>query len=280
MSLKRKYIQVISALLYNANFKGFAEGKIYQGKIKNVCVPGLNCYSCPGAVGACPLGSFQNAIYSSGKTIPFYIVGTLLLFGVIFGRVICGFLCPFGLIQELIYKIPSPKIKKNKVTKAVSKLKYVILVVFVFVLSAIKEYPAFCKYICPAGTIEGGIPLALGNPSIAAMLGTLFTWKSIVLCIIVIGAVFIYRDFCRFICPLGAIYSFFNKIAFMGVCVDKTKCDNCGRCIRECKMDVSHVGDMECIQCGECKAKCHKNAIMSKREFYKRNGELKNEKVQ
>lgn len=280
MSLKRKYIQVISALLYNANFKGFAEGKIYQGKIKNVCVPGLNCYSCPGAVGACPLGSFQNAIYSSGKTIPFYIVGTLLLFGVIFGRVICGFLCPFGLIQELIYKIPSPKIKKNKITKALSKLKYVILVVFVFVLSAIKEYPAFCKYICPAGTIEGGIPLALGNPSIAAMLGTLFTWKSIVLCIIVIGAVFIYRDFCRFICPLGAIYSFFNKIAFMGVCVDKTKCDNCGRCIRECKMDISHVGDMECIQCGECKAKCHKNAIMSKREFYKRNGELKNEKVQ
>ena len=280
MSLKRKYIQVISALLYNANFKGFAEGKIYQEKIKNVCVPGLNCYSCPGAVGACPLGSFQNAIYSSGKTIPFYIVGTLLLFGVIFGRVVCGFLCPFGLIQELIYKIPSPKIKKNKVTKALSKLKYVILVVFVFVLSAIKEYPAFCKYICPAGTIEGGIPLALGNPSIAAMLGTLFTWKSIVLCIIVIGAVFIYRDFCRFICPLGAIYSFFNKIAFMGVCVDETKCDNCGRCIRECKMDVSHVGDMECIQCGECKAKCHKNAIMSKREFYKRNGELKNEKVQ
>ena len=189
-------------------------------------------------------------------------------------------MCPFGLIQELIYKIPSPKIKKNKITKALSKLKYVILVVFVFVLSAIKEYPAFCKYICPAGTIEGGIPLALGNPSIAAMLGTLFTWKTIVLCIIVIGAVFIYRDFCRFICPLGAIYSFFNKIAFMGVCVDKTKCDNCGRCIRECKMDVSHVGDMECIQCGECKAKCHKNAIMSKREFYKRNGELKNEKVQ
>lgn len=280
MSLKRKYIQVISALLYNANFKGFAEGKIYQGKIKNVCVPGLNCYSCPGAVGACPLGSFQNAIYSSGKTIPFYIVGTLLLFGVIFGRVICGFLCPFGLIQELIYKIPSPKIKKNKITKALSKLKYVILVVFVFVLSAIKEYPAFCKYICPAGTIEGGIPLAFGNPSIAAMLGTLFTWKSIVLCIIVIGAIFIYRDFCRFICPLGAIYSFFNKIAFMGMCVDESKCDNCGRCIRECKMDVSCVGDMECIQCGECKAKCHKNAIMSKREFYKRNGELKNEKVQ
>ena len=176
--------------------------------------------------------------------------------------------------------MPASKIKKNKVTKALSKLKYVILVVFVFVLSAIKEYPAFCKYICPAGTIEGGIPLALGNPSIAAMLGTLFTLKSIVLCIIVIGAVFIYRDFCRFICPLGAIYSFFNKIAFMGVCVDETKCDNCGRCIRECKMDVSHVGDMECIQCGECKAKCHKNAIMSKREFYKRNGELKNEKVQ
>ena len=284
---KRHGIQALWAFLTNSHVSGFVTGKIYTGKLKNVCVPGLNCYSCPGAVGACPIGSLQAVVGSWNFKMAYYVIGFLIFIGAIFGRLICGFLCPFGLIQDLLNKIPFPKkIRTFKGDKLLRKLKYVIFAVFVILLPMFlvdimgQGSPYFCKLICPAGTLEGGIPLALGNPSIAAMLGTLFTWKSIVLCIIVIGAVFIYRDFCRFICPLGAIYSFFNKIAFMGVCVDETKCDNCGRCIRECKMDVSHVGDMECIQCGECKAKCHKNAIMSKREFYKRNGELKNEKVQ
>ncbi len=264
MSLKRKYIQVISALLYNANFKGFAEGKIYQGKIKNVCVPGLNCYSCPGAVGACPLGSFQNAIYSSGKTIPFYIVGTLLLLGVIFGRVICGFLCPFGLIQELIYKIPSPKIKKNKVTKALSKLKYVILVVFVFVLSAIKEYPAFCKYICPQGVLEGAIPLSLGNTAIRSALGKLFSFKLIILIMVILLSILFYRPFCKWICPLGAIYSLFNKISFLSIKVEDDKCVGCHQCTKVCKMDVDVIkspNHPECIRCGACMKACPKDAI-------------------
>lgn len=262
--LKRRYIQVISALLYNANFKGFSEGKIYQGDIKGVCVPGLNCYSCPGAVGACPLGSFQNAVSSTNRKVPFYVVGTLLLFGVLFGRVICGFLCPFGLIQELLYKIPLPKIKKNRVTKALSKLKYVILAVFAVIIPFIYKYPSFCKLICPAGTFEGGIPLAITNDSIAAMIGILFNWKIAVLVIIIIGAVFIYRDFCRFICPLGAIYSFFNKVSIFGVCIKEDECTHCGKCVRECKMDISSVGDGECIQCGECKSLCPTGAIISK----------------
>jgi len=261
---KRRYIQVISALLYNANFMGFAEGKIYQGDVKGVCVPGLNCYSCPGAIGACPLGSFQNAISSANKKIPFYTVGTLLLFGVIFGRVICGFLCPFGFIQELLYKIPSPKLKKNKVTKVLSKLKYVLLVLFVVIISFIYKYPAFCKFICPAGTLEGGMPLVAKNESIAAMTGILFNWKLTVLIIIIFGAIFIYRDFCRFICPLGAIYGFFNRISVFGVRVEESKCIHCDKCIRECKLDIKCVGDKECIQCGECKKVCPTGAILSK----------------
>ncbi len=276
IGFKRRYIQVISALIYNANFKGFAEGEIYQGNIKGACVPGLNCYSCPGALGSCPLGSFQNAITVANKKIPFYIVGTLLLFGVLFGRVICGFVCPFGLIQELLYKIPSPKVKKNRVTKALSKLKYVILVLFVAVLSFIYKFPAFCKLICPAGTLEGGIPLVATNESIAAMTGLLFSWKVAVLIIIIIGAIFIYRDFCRFICPLGAIYAFFNKISVFGVHVEESKCIHCDKCIRECKMDISCVGDKECIQCGECKKVCPTGAIISKTRGKVTNNEKEN----
>ena len=258
---RRKYIQLISALVYNANIKGFSDGVIYFGNLKGVCVPGLNCYSCPGAVASCPLGSLQNAVASSGRTIPFYIIGTLLLFGALFGRFICGFLCPFGLIQELLYKIPSPKLKKNKVTRKLSCLKYIILAVFAVILPLMFAYPGFCKYICPAGTLEAGIPLMMYDETIAALRGALFNWKAAVLAAVVIGAVIVYRGFCRFICPLGAIYSFFNRIAIVGVTVDEAKCTKCGRCVRMCKMDIKNVGDRECISCGECMDVCPEDAV-------------------
>ena len=127
---KRKLIQLYSALLFNANIKGFATGKIYKGPLKNVCTPGLNCYSCPGASGACPLGSLQNSLSSTEKGSWYYVVGILLLWGILFGRMICGWLCPFGFIQELLYKIKTPKLKKNRFTRILSYFKYVLLVFF------------------------------------------------------------------------------------------------------------------------------------------------------
>ena len=207
--MKRRLIQLCSALLYNLNLKGFAQVSIYQGKAKGLCVPGLNCYSCPGAVGSCPLGTLQNSLAALDRKIPFYILGVLLLLGVTLGRTICGFLCPFGLVQELLYKIPVPKLKKSRFTRVLSKLKYMILIVFVILLPIILKMatrlpvPAFCKYICPAGTLEGGIPLVLLDESLGSLAGALFSWKVFVMAVILISACFIYRSFCRFLCPLG-----------------------------------------------------------------------------
>ena len=75
---KRRLVQLYSALLYNANLKGFVSGQIYTGKTKALCVPGFNCYSCPGATGACPLGSLQASLAASDKQIGFYVLGILL----------------------------------------------------------------------------------------------------------------------------------------------------------------------------------------------------------
>lgn len=261
---KRKLIQVICAILYNCNFVGFAKGTIYQGPIKGVCVPGLNCYSCPGALASCPLGSLQSALVSSKYKFPYYILGILLLFGILLGRVICGFLCPFGLIQELLYKIPTPKLKKNRFTRLLSYLKYIILIVFSILIPILLLEPGFCKYICPAGTLEAGIPLVAGNQQLHTLIGNLYIWKIVLLVIIIISAIFIFRSFCRFICPLGAIYSFFNRFALFGVSVDKEKCNHCNACVHHCKMDVKKVGDHECIQCGECTKHCHACAISFK----------------
>lgn len=265
---KRRLIQLYAALLYNANIKGFINGSIYKGGTKNMCLPGLNCYSCPGAVGACPLGALQNALAASGTRAPFYVLGIIMLFGLILGRTVCGFLCPVGLGQELLYKIKSPKLKKSKYTRILSYFKYVLLVGLVAVIpimySIVKfPVPAFCKYICPAGTFEGAIGLLVNphNADLYAMLGPLFTWKFAVLCVLSVASVFIYRVFCRFLCPLGALYGLFSKIALLGVKLDKNKCTDCGLCIQHCKMDIKRVGDHECIHCGECIAVCPAHAI-------------------
>ncbi len=257
----RRLVQVYAALLYNANLKGFVEGEIYTGPVKNFCVPGLNCYSCPGAVGACPLGALQNALAASGNRAPYYLLGILLLFGLTLGRTICGWLCPLGLVQELLHKIPTPKIRKNRFTRALSYLKYLILVIFALGIPLYYSLqhlpvPGFCKYICPAGTLEGAMAL-LANPVNAArfsMLNILFTRKFIIMVLILTACVFLYRAFCRFLCPLGAIYSLFSRVSLLGVKMNADKCTRCGRCVAECKMDVRSVGDRECIHCGECPA--------------------------
>lgn len=271
--MKRRLIQLSAALLYNLNLKGFAEASIYRGKSKGLCVPGLNCYSCPGAVGSCPLGTLQNALSAMDRKLPFYILGVLLLLGVTLGRTVCGFLCPFGFLQELLYKIPVPKIKKNRATRILSRLKYVILILFVLILPVYFKVtsglpvPAFCKYICPAGTLEGGIPLVSLDPSLRELAGALFNWKVLVLAVILLSACFVYRIFCRFLCPLGAIYSLFAPVALLGVKIDRNICTDCGRCTRTCRMDIRQVGDMECIQCGECMKECGVNAIYWKKPW-------------
>ena len=264
---KRKIMQLYFALLFNANFKGFVTGNIYQGSTKQFCAPGINCYSCPGAVGACPLGSFQGS-FSADRSTLYYVGGILLLYCLMFGRMICGWLCPFGLVQELLHKIPTPKVKKSPLTRVLSYLKYVILVFFVLIVPIMYAFrntplPAFCKYICPAGTLEGGIGLLSNavNKSYFSMLGPLFTWKFMLMVSILVGSVFIFRLFCRFICPLGALYGLFNKLSVFGVKVEKSKCTDCGLCLNHCKVDIKEVGDQECISCGECIGVCPTKAI-------------------
>lgn len=268
---KRRIIQLYAALLTNANLKGFGNGKIYQGPVKNICAPGLNCYSCPAASASCPLGALQNALAGSNARLPHYMLGILLLFGILFGRWICGFLCPFGLLQDLLHKIKTPKIKKNRFTRILSYLKYIILAVFVIAMPLIYAgqsfpLPGFCKYICPSGTLlgAGGLLANEANSNMFSMLGPLFTWKFCLLVVFIAGAVFIYRFFCRFFCPLGAIYGLFNRIAILGIKLDKPKCTDCGLCIGTCEMDIRHVGDHECISCGKCVNVCPTGAISYK----------------
>ena len=201
----RHGIQALWAFITNSHVTGFVTGKIYTGKLKNACVPGLNCYSCPGAVGACPIGSLQAVIGSWNFKMAYYVVGFLIFIGAMVGRL-----------------------------------------------------------ICPAGTLEGGLPLVLLNKSMRSALGWLYIWKNAILVITIILSILIYRPFCKYICPLGALYSVFNPISLYKYRVDKDKCIKCGKCAKACQMIVDPVENSnspECIRCGRCKKVCPTDAI-------------------
>jgi len=268
---KRKWVQALWAFASNAHVQGFWQGKIYKGKLKNVCVPGLNCYSCPGALGSCPIGAMQAVEGSTKYGFSMYVTGFLVLVGLLCGRFICGWLCPFGWIQELLHKIPFKKIKvPARVNRILSYFKYVVLALFVIILPivTVNEFgistPYFCKYICPAGTLEAGIPLLITNPMLRGAVDFLFSWKMVILLAVILFSMMIFRPFCRYVCPLGAFYGLFNGISFYRYKVDSEKCTKCGVCTGACKMDIipyEKPNSPECIRCGDCVKACPHGAI-------------------
>ncbi len=266
----RLALQAGFAALLNGYAAGFAKGKIFAGATKGVCVPVLNCYSCPGALGACPIGSLQAVAGGRGKSVSFYVLGFLMLFGLVFGRLLCGFVCPFGFVQDLLAKIP---VKRRKVPEKIDRparyIKYGMLA-GVLVLPALVSAaggaasPYFCKFFCPAGTLEGGLPLLLADGRLRSLAGALLGWKAFVLLAVVLGSVFIPRFFCRYFCPLGAFYSLFSRFSLYQLKLNEPACIGCGRCEAVCPMAVRVTAgkdDGECIRCGKCRDACPAGAI-------------------
>ena len=267
----RLWIQIAAAALFNGYAAGFAKGGVFQGAGKYVCVPVLNCYSCPGALGSCPVGALQTVIGGSRHQVSFYVLGSIMLFGILLGRLICGFLCPFGLVQDLLHRIPVRKWRvPARLDMPLRWLKYLVLAVLVILLPmlAANEFgtapPFFCKYLCPAGTLEGGIPQLLLNERLRPLAGLLFDWKMLVLAVILISSIKIGRPFCRYLCPLGALYGLFNRFSLVRMHLDHGKCVGCHACERCCPMQVEttkNINSPECIRCGRCKAVCPTGAI-------------------
>ncbi len=274
LSKIRLFFQIIYTIITNGYAYGYLNGKIYKGSLKYACVPGLNCYSCPGAVAACPLGALQAALNKRNLEIPFAVLGFFFIFGSIFGRFVCGWLCPFGLLQDLLHKIPFfHKRKQLPFHKVLKYGKYLVLFGMViigssFLFSGFVKVPAFCKYLCPSGTFMGAIPLLSANEMLRSQAGTLFDWKLGILIILMFLSLMVYRPFCQYLCPLGAIYGWFNRFSLVQLRWEKESCTSCMACQRACPVNLPPEKisvSPECIKCGKCVAACPVECLQFKK---------------
>lgn len=266
--MKRLFMQIGFFIIQNPFLQNFPRGSIHEGRTKGICAPGLNCYSCPAAAFSCPIGILQNFFRGAVSSSIFFVTGFLVLVGAIFGRFVCGFACPMGLLQDLIYKLPTRKLVVR--LKFLSYLKYAVLVLFVIVLpfsvrgGAAFGDPWFCAYICPSGTVFGAWPLVLANDFLRGTLGFLFNFKTAVALGLLTAALFINRFFCRVLCPLGAIYSLFNRISFFRINFNPSKCTACAKCNKACQLKLKPIIETthpDCIRCGDCVRACEEKAM-------------------
>jgi len=235
----------------NGYLKGFLAKAVYQGSGKGFCVPVLNCYACPSAFFSCPLGSLQH--FMVVHAVPYYAMGYLGLIGAFVGRMPCGTLCPFGYFQELLYKLSSLKIH---IPRYLRSFRFVVLVSLVFVVPWLTAENWFSK-LCPMGTLIGGLPWVSISSEVRAMIRDLFWIKIALLIFFTASSVVAKRPFCQTTCPLGAIYSLFNRFSVVRLQWDSSTCTHCDKCFEVCPMEIKvYEGENtgHCIRCLDCTA--------------------------
>ena len=221
-------------------------------RLHTVCSPVFHCHSCPWALFACPIGVLAN--FSALHLIPFVAIGTLVGVAVVFGTLVCGWACPFGFLQDLIGRIPTPKLE---LPAWLGYCRYVVLVVLVLAIPYWygDEHPLFFCRVCPAGALEAAVP----NTVNTAIVGEETVWPSAVkmtiLAVILTAMLFTRRPWCVLFCPLGAIYSLGNHVSFFFLRFHKDRCNDCNLCSSLCRYGgpaESRTGDQRCIRCLDC----------------------------
>lgn len=213
--------------------------------------PGIHCYACPWAITICPIGLAQNLIVFG--TVPYFWLGMIALYGVVAGRGFCGWFCPFGTLNDLL------SFRKVKVHRVASYSKYVVLIGTLLAAWVFAD-TMFCK-LCPVASIEASIPYLIMGVADA---NQPFLIHMVTLAITLVGMVLISRFWCRYLCPMGALLSLFNRISLFRLKLDKTRCSSCAACVSDCPMGIEpHVeyDNHNCIKCGRCVDGCHLGAL-------------------
>jgi polyferredoxin len=252
---------------------------------KYACIPVLNCYACSLATTACPIGTIT--AFALVREIPYYVIGTLGMVGVAVGRIFCGWACPFGLLQDLLYRLRSPK---WRLPRGANALKYALLLALVIAAPislgggaqkagsdrVVKQSTGavdYCALVCPMGTLEAGVPGLVINAKIREDMSWK-SWLKLGLLAAVLGLMIVSRrSFCRTLCPLGAAMALMSKTSFLHLSTDQDRCTRCMRCVAACPTYARTVPDetrrkeatAECVLCLECVRRCPEPDALSAR---------------
>ncbi|OYT65699.1 4Fe-4S ferredoxin [Candidatus Bathyarchaeota archaeon ex4484_205] len=213
---------------------------------------GLFCYACPFASTACPFGSLQHFIALG--LAPTYLIGWLLVQGGLLGRGVCGWLCPFGALQDLFGG------RKVRIHSKLRYLKYVNLAIAIIATYVLLD-TAFC-WFCPSGSFFGAVPYLITTGGEIFTLGIMIHLTILALAVGLF--IMVSRFWCRYLCPLGAIYSFFNRYSLFNIKLDEEKCKRCLVCLESCPMGIRKlegINGSDCIKCGECVNSCKLGAL-------------------
>jgi polyferredoxin len=182
---------------------------------------------------------------------PFYGAGTLAVVGASVGRMTCGTLCPFGFLQDLLYKFRSFKVSIPVWTRY---LRYGVLVLLVFLIPYLTHENWFSK-LCPMGTLIGGLIWVTLDMNVRSMIRYLFWVKISILLFFITTSLLVKRPFCRALCPLGAVFSLFNKSSFLQLAWNPDTCTRCGKCQKICPVDIRpdrKPTNPDCLRCLDC----------------------------
>ncbi len=233
-------------------------GPLFQAKW--LCLPVLNCHSCPLAAFSCPIGILGH--YLSIGIFPVFLIGTLLLFGALLGRAMCGWVCPFGFLQEMLYKIPGPKFTLWRPLRFGKYISLALLVIAVPVIGGLDSPLYFCR-LCPAAAIEASLPFAVMQGGFTSFWGAVIRFS--ILGLVILLAISSLRFFCRKLCPIGAITALLNPLSAFALRHDTESCPQCGECTEACPVDVDlqeeprgviYKAPADCILCLECTKAC------------------------
>lgn len=213
--------------------------------------PGLHCYACPWAITVCPIGLAQNLIIFG--TVPYFWIAMILTYGLAAGRGFCGWFCPFGTLNDLL------SFRKVKIREVTSYSKFIVLGATLLAAWLFTD-TIFCK-LCPAASIEASLPylfmgIAKVNRPFLIHMGTLAGTLA--------GMVLIARFWCRYLCPMGALLSLFNRVSFLRLRLNKDRCSSCAACSSDCPMGIephTQYDNHNCIKCGRCVDGCHLGAL-------------------
>ena len=277
----RRIVQLVSLPVAYAGF-------VVPGIVHFVW-PSIHCYACPLSVWICPVGALQNFV-KAGR-FPFFVVGTMVGAGVGFGRAVCGWICPFGLLNDLLAGLNRLKTRLGAVVALLAlflgafslaaamvdlRAGVALALTLFFALFLIRRFHLF-KYLflgatiaaaiacgdtifcktCAVATFEASIPYALSpNASIPVKpFGFPFLIHIGVGVLAVVGILWARRFWCRYLCPFGAIMGLTNRFSALRLHHDPEKCapKTCkAACLKSCPMGVTSLTRLKSIDATDC----------------------------